>query len=43
MTVHTTIDRGTPERSGAKTISLEIDGKPVAVPEGTAIRQILPS
>ena len=37
MTIHTTIDRGTPERSSAKTISLEIDGKPVAVPEGTSI------
>jgi len=37
MSIHTTIDRGTPERSNAKEITLEIDGKPVSVPEGTSI------
>ena len=37
MTIHTTIDRGTPEAKSAKTISLEIDGKQVSVPEGTSI------
>jgi formate dehydrogenase major subunit len=37
MTIHSTIDRGTPEAKSAKTISLEIDGKQVSVPEGTSI------
>ena len=37
MNIHTDIDRGTPERSNAKEITLEIDGKSVTVPEGTSI------
>jgi formate dehydrogenase major subunit len=37
MSIHTTIDRGTPERNNAKEITLEIDGKSVTVPEGTSI------
>ncbi len=37
MSIHTTIDRGTPERGSAKEITLEIDGTPISVPEGTSI------
>jgi formate dehydrogenase major subunit len=37
MSVHTTIDRGTPAREGSKSITLEIDGTSVTVPEGTSI------
>jgi formate dehydrogenase major subunit len=37
MSIHPTIDRGTPERNNAKEITLEIDGKSVTVPEGTSI------
>jgi formate dehydrogenase major subunit len=37
MTLHSTIDRGTPERVSAQTVSLHIDGIPVTVPAGTSI------
>jgi formate dehydrogenase major subunit len=42
MTVHTdidraSIDRGTPERTAAQTVTLEIDGISVTVPAGTSI------
>jgi formate dehydrogenase major subunit len=37
MSIHTTIDRGTPERQAAQDVTLEIDGKPVTVPAGTSI------
>ncbi|MSP94587.1 MAG: formate dehydrogenase subunit alpha [Alphaproteobacteria bacterium] len=37
MSVHTTIDRGTPERQAAQMITLEIDGKSVTVSAGTSL------
>ena len=37
MTLHTSIDRGTPERESTQTVTLEIDGKSVTVPAGTSI------
>ena len=37
MTLHSMIDRGTPERVVAQTVTLEIDGIPVTVPAGTSI------
>jgi formate dehydrogenase major subunit len=37
MTLHSTIDRGTPERIAKETVSLEIDGVPITVPAGTSI------
>jgi formate dehydrogenase major subunit len=37
MTLHTTIDRGTPERTAAQTVTLSIDGIPVTVPAGTSL------
>src|ERR1044071_4943440 len=37
MTLHSTIDRGTPERKAEATVSLEIDGVPVTVPAGTSL------
>ncbi|HEV2170937.1 MAG TPA: 2Fe-2S iron-sulfur cluster-binding protein, partial [Candidatus Binatus sp.] len=30
-------DFGTPLRSGARIVALEIDGRPIAVPEGTSV------
>jgi len=37
MTLHSMIDRGTPERTAPETVNLEIDGIPVSVPAGTSI------
>jgi formate dehydrogenase major subunit len=37
MTAPRDLDYGTPERSSAQTVSLEIDGIPVTVPEGTSV------
>src|SRR5256714_10471707 len=37
MTLHSTIDRGTPVRNAAQDITLEIDGLPVTVAAGTSI------
>ena len=31
------IDRGTPAATSTKTVSLEIDGRSIAVPEGTSV------
>ena len=37
MTLHTSIDRGTPERESTQMVTLEIDGQSVTVPAGTSI------
>ena len=36
-------DLGTPARAGAPVVSLEIDGHPVSVPEGTSVMRAGPS
>src|ERR1043165_1149057 len=37
MTLHSTIDRGTPEIKATQSVTLEIDGIPVPVPAGTSL------
>ncbi|WP_374450225.1 2Fe-2S iron-sulfur cluster-binding protein, partial [Stella sp.] len=37
MSLATVADLGTPARPGSATVTLEIDGRPVAVPPGTSV------